>query len=107
MLPDVRIGGRRQRHRTAALPRLAARVHSAAMTVTLSESVAILEQLLGQGEYHLLRQREVIAELERDGLDTKHARDVLQALERSLSVHLFELERLRQEITTAVAQSVP
>jgi hypothetical protein len=77
------------------------------MTVTLSEYVAILEQLIGQGEYHLQRQREVVVELERDGQDTRHARDVLRALERSRSVHLSELEWLRQEITTALAHSLP
>jgi hypothetical protein len=77
------------------------------MAEALLEHLAFVERRIEEGEVHIQRQREIIAGLERAGLDTAAARDLLGVYEQTLSEHLAELERLRHELTTGVTQSVP
>ena len=79
------------------------------MGEALLEHLALVEEHIQQGERHIQRQRELLAELERDGHDAAaaRARSLLQVFEQSQLVHLAELERLRHQITTGIAQCVP
>jgi hypothetical protein len=66
---------------------------------------AVWQEHLAQTEWHVLeaekrvaRQREVVAELEREGRRTTAARGLLVAFERLLDMHLADRRRLRREL---------
>jgi hypothetical protein len=66
---------------------------------------AVWQEHLAQTEWHIVeaekrvaRQREIVAELERDGHRTTAARSRLAAFERLLSMHLADRQRLRGEL---------
>jgi hypothetical protein len=66
---------------------------------------AVWEEHLAQTEWHIVeaekrvaRQREIVAELERDGRRATAARSRLAAFERLLAMHLSDREQLRREL---------
>jgi hypothetical protein len=66
---------------------------------------AAWEEHLAQIEWHVIeaekrvaRQREIIAELERDGRRTTVARGLLAAYERLLAMHLADRQQLRKQL---------
>ena len=68
---------------------------------------ALLEKLLteaeervAQGEEHIRQQRELIAELERDGHNTPVGRELLATFERIQELHVAGRDRLAKELET-------
>jgi hypothetical protein len=63
--------------------------------------LAQAEQHVAQGERHITRQRELIAELERDGHDVTaaSARDLLRLFEELQIMHVADRDRYRRELT--------
>jgi hypothetical protein len=66
---------------------------------------AVWQEHLAQTEWHIVeaekrvaRQREIVAELERDGHRATAARGLLAAFERLLAMHLADRQRLRREL---------
>jgi hypothetical protein len=66
-----------------------------------------IERLLAEAEYHVLlgerhiiRQREIVAELERDGHEQAavSARDLLETFEQAQKAHVADRDRLRAEL---------
>ena len=53
---------------------------------------------LALGREHLGRQRQIVADLEQSGQDTKTALELLQEAEASQAVYAAEAERLEQEL---------
>jgi hypothetical protein len=64
----------------------------------LEENLRLAETHVALGEQHLLRQRELIVELEKGGHDTSLAQSLLQTFEQSQTMHLADRERLRREL---------
>lgn len=56
------------------------------------------ERHVVRGEEHVTRQREMIAELERDGHDATEWRRFLTQLEELLALHVAHRDRLREEL---------
>jgi hypothetical protein len=54
---------------------------------------------VAEGERHVARQRELVAELERDGHDTAQSRDLLKQFEELLALHVSDRDRIEQELT--------
>jgi hypothetical protein len=65
---------------------------------TTEQHLALAEKIVEQAERHVRRQREVADELKRDGYDACKAEELLLAFEKSRSLHIAELERLRDEL---------
>lgn len=61
-----------------------------------------VERHVAAGEVHLLRQRQLIAQLEFHGHDATQARELLRPLEETQSLHTLDLERVRKEIGTSL-----
>ena len=53
---------------------------------------------VGLGTRHVQRQREILAELGRDGHSTEQAEQLLRTFEESLRLHIRERDRLQQEL---------
>jgi hypothetical protein len=69
---------------------------------------AMLEQRLMETEQHITRgeqliaeQREIISNLQRDGLDAARARELLAALEETQHQHVAARDRIQQELWSA------
>jgi len=56
------------------------------------------ERHVAEGERHIARQQEIVAELERDGHDTRLAHELLLQFEQSLAMHIADRDRLREEL---------
>ena len=65
------------------------------------ERIAETERHINLGEQHLARQRQIIAELERDGHDASQARHLLRTFEDTQALHAVDLERLYFELGQA------
>jgi hypothetical protein len=69
---------------------------------SLLDNLAHVERHIRDGERHIVRQREIIDELERHGRGssrtTKLARDVLASFEMAQSVHLNDWAHLLQAL---------
>lgn len=50
------------------------------------------------GHRHVARQREIVAELERDGHDVRDAKRLLETFEKLLKMHIADRDRLRREL---------
>jgi len=61
--------------------------------------LAQAEKHIAEGEQHLARQRELIAELERDGHDTTTAIELLHTFEQSQAGHVADRDRIRAELS--------
>jgi arginine repressor len=53
------------------------------------------------GERHIVRQRELVAELEQKGHDTTEAKRLLAEFEELQVMHLADCDRLRRELDAA------
>jgi hypothetical protein len=60
--------------------------------------LAEAKRAVSRGNAHIARQREIVAELERDGHNTTKARDLLATFETVQASHEEYLARLRAEI---------
>lgn len=67
----------------------------------IQDHLAMAERHVAEGEEHLDRQTALIAELERDGHDSRTARDLLGTLKESLALHIADRDRLRRELAAA------
>ena len=71
----------------------------------IREDPALVRKHLAQAEIdvaagteHVERQREILAELGRDGHPTTQAEQLLRTFEDSLALHIEERDRLRKEL---------
>jgi hypothetical protein len=67
----------------------------------IADHLAQAEQHVAEARVHVKRQREIVAELQRDGHDTREAQRLLDnfiALERS---HAADRDRLRDQLAKA------
>lgn len=62
------------------------------------EHLAQTERHIVEAEKRVARQREIVAELERDGHRTTAARGRLAAFESLLAMYLADRQRLRREL---------
>jgi hypothetical protein len=62
------------------------------------EHLAQAERHVVEAEKRVARQREIVADLERNGHRATAARGLLAAFERLLAMHLADRERLRREL---------
>jgi hypothetical protein len=65
----------------------------------LKRHLAEAEEHIATDDKNIARQREVIAQLERDGRDTVSARSFLQEFEQLQARHIAERERLLRELS--------
>jgi hypothetical protein len=61
----------------------------------------MVERHVREGERHVARQREILAELGRDGHPTAVARDLLILFEWTLAQHLEHLDKLHCDLRKA------
>jgi hypothetical protein len=64
----------------------------------LLEHLATALRNVPDGERHIAQQHEIIASLERDGLDTSAAKDVLLQFEDLQGIHIAHRDRLKKEL---------
>jgi hypothetical protein len=64
----------------------------------LKQHLELAERHVLEGDRHVMRQRELVAELERDGHDTTDANILLRQFEDLLAVHIQHRDRLRTEL---------
>ena len=57
------------------------------------------------GEKHISRQREIIDQLDRDGVDAGWARDLLNTLERHQLLHIEHRDYFREVMATIASNS--
>lgn len=62
------------------------------------EHLAQARRHVVQGERHIARQREIVAELERKGQDALAARDLLDSFEALQVLHIADRDRLEEEL---------
>jgi hypothetical protein len=62
------------------------------------EHLALAERHIAEGEKHLRRQEDLILEMQRDGLDTDQALDVLATLRETQALHHQDRERIQREL---------
>jgi hypothetical protein len=64
----------------------------------LLDHLATAERHVAEGEHHLARQRRLIAEMERDGHDTRSALELLSTLEQTQAMHVSHRDHIRAEL---------
>jgi hypothetical protein len=64
---------------------------------TVLQRLAEAEEQVVLGAHNVVRQSEVVAQLERDGYDTSGAQALLIQLEEARALHVAERDRLRKE----------
>ncbi len=64
----------------------------------LLEHLAKANEHVELGERHVRRQRELVAELERDGHDTREARKLLEQFEKLQDMHKADRDRIEREL---------
>jgi hypothetical protein len=64
----------------------------------LLEHLATALRNVSDGERHIAQQHQIIASLERDGLDTSAAKDVLLQFEDLQGIHIAHRDRLKKEL---------
>ncbi len=57
------------------------------------------ERHVAEGEQHIVRQRGIIATLEREGFDTTLSHNLLQAFQDLQAMHVADFHRLLAEMT--------
>ena len=65
----------------------------------LKRHLAEAEEHIATGDKNIARQRDLIAQLERDGHDTASARTFLHEFEQLQAQHIAERERLLRELS--------
>jgi len=61
---------------------------------TLERELSRAEAHVANGQARLAQQREIIAELDREGHDTAPAKDVLASFERTQAMHIANRDRI-------------
>jgi hypothetical protein len=69
--------------------------------VMLEQHLMETEQHITRGEQLIAEQREIISNLQRDGLDAARARELLAALEETQRQHVAARDRIQQELWSA------
>jgi hypothetical protein len=64
----------------------------------IQDHLAQAEEHVQLGLTHIAKQHAIIAELERDGLDAKMARELLTTFEEMQRSHVADRDRLREEL---------
>lgn len=64
----------------------------------LRQHLAQAERHVAEGERRIARQRELVAELARDGHDTDQATQLLRQFEELQALHVVDRDRLRKEL---------
>jgi len=64
----------------------------------LQDRLAAAVRHVAEAERHVASQREVVAQLEREGHDTAHAKQLLEQFEEVLAIHVADRDRLRKEL---------
>lgn len=70
------------------------------------DRVRVKEQLeqaryrVAEGKQHIARQRKLVAELELDGHEATHAREILDRFEDLQRLHIQDRDRLEQELAS-------
>jgi hypothetical protein len=64
----------------------------------LLNHLAMTERHVAEGELHIKRQHEIIAELGGDGHDTQMARELLKQFEETQTSHIAHRDRLAKEM---------
>jgi Spy/CpxP family protein refolding chaperone len=64
----------------------------------LLDHLAQARRHVAQGEQHVMRQRELVAEMERDGHDTAQSRALLKQFEELLALHVADRDRMEREL---------
>ena len=59
---------------------------------------------VAEGERHILRQRELVAEMERDGHGTAEARRLLEQFEEMQTLHVADRDRIENELARSKGQ---
>ena len=62
------------------------------------DHLAQAERHVADGHRHVAHQRELVANLERDGHDAVQARSLLAQFESLLALHIADRDRLRSEL---------
>jgi hypothetical protein len=66
--------------------------------VMIAQYLAQAEHHISDGERNLARQRELVAELERDGCDATMAADTLAQFAQIQALHIADRDRLRRKL---------
>jgi hypothetical protein len=74
------------------------RTRSGADRTLVLKHLALAEHHVDQGKRHLARQEELIAKLDRDGLDTTQALKMLATLQETQALHEADVERFLREL---------
>jgi hypothetical protein len=64
----------------------------------LEDHLAAAERHIEEAERHILCQRGLVAQMEREGHDTTVANRLLRRFEEMLCMHIADRERLRKEL---------
>ncbi|HSC19371.1 MAG TPA: hypothetical protein VLC74_10685 [Rhizomicrobium sp.] len=62
------------------------------------DHLRLAETHVAEGEHHVARQRELVAELDRDGHDTSQGRRLLLEFEELQAMHIADRNRLLREL---------
>ena len=73
----------------------------------IEKHLAQAERHVADGERHITRQRQIIAELERDGHDAGSAKELLTIFEETQAIHIADRDRLKEEARIADQRSGP
>ncbi len=65
---------------------------------TLERHLLEAEMHITEGEHHLVRQREIVAELANDGRDLRSAQALLAQFETMLAHHVADRDRIRADL---------
>ena len=66
----------------------------------IEEHLAKAENHIALGEWHIARQKEIVAELERDGHDPTEAVKLLSLFESTIALHVADRDRLRTQLVS-------
>jgi hypothetical protein len=64
----------------------------------VKKDLAQAERHVAASEHHVTRQRELVAERQKDGFDAREAGRLLHQFEELLNLHIAERNRLRKEL---------
>ena len=69
----------------------------------IEDHLAMAERHVAEAKAHTARQREILAELKRDGHDTGLAEKLLHSFIAMEEAHIADRDRLRGELAAAIA----
>ncbi len=72
---------------------------------TIERHLAQAEMHVSEGERHVVRQREIVGELEPDGRDLEFARKLLANFEAMYAMHVADRDHLRELLARLIASS--